>query len=99
MDQLATLEFGLGELRREVHALDASDMGVVTNCDPWTIEQLGSHALNNQLLWAGLVTGERLVTLEDTMGAVPYDGDLATYADEVAKVAMDLWRTPGLLTA
>jgi uncharacterized protein (TIGR03086 family) len=99
MDQLATLEFAIGELRREVVALDDSEMDTVTNCDPWSVRRLASHALNNQLLWAGLVTGEETVSLEDTMGAVPYDGDLATYADEVAKRAMDMWRTPGVLSA
>ena len=30
---------------------------LVTNCEPWTVRRLASHALNNQLLWAGLVTG------------------------------------------
>ena len=99
MDQLATLEFAIGELHREVAALDESDMDVVTNCPPWTVRRLASHALNNQLLWAGTVTGEKLVTVEDTMGAVAYDGDLATYADEVAERAVAMWATPGLFTA
>lgn len=99
MDQIATLEFGLGELRREVRALDDADMDVVTNCAPWTVRRLASHALNNQLLWAGLVTGEPTVTAEVTMGAVAYDGDLAAYADEVEKRALDMWRMPGVLTA
>jgi len=66
-------------LRREVHALDAAEMDTVTNCDPWTVRRLASHALNNQLLWAGLVTGQETVTFEDTMGAVPYDGNLDSY--------------------
>lgn len=57
------------------------------------------HTLNNQLLWAGLVTGERTVTFEDTMGAVAYDGDLVAYADEVTKPSLALWATPGVLTA
>jgi uncharacterized protein (TIGR03086 family) len=99
MDQIATLEYGIGELRREVKALDGSEMDTVTNCDPWTVRRLASHALNNQLLWAGMVTGQKTVTVEDTMGAVPYDGDLATYADEVAERAVAMWRSPGLLTA
>jgi uncharacterized protein (TIGR03086 family) len=100
VDQLATLEHALGELRREVKALDASDMETVTNCDPWTIRRLASHALNNQLFWAGLVTGNSApVSFEDTMGAVAYDGDLAAYADEVATRALDMWRTPGVLDA
>jgi Mycothiol maleylpyruvate isomerase N-terminal domain len=56
MDQLATLGFAIGELRREVSARDASEMGKPTNCPPWTVRRLASYALNNQLLWAGLVT-------------------------------------------
>jgi uncharacterized protein (TIGR03086 family) len=99
MDQLATLEFAIGELRRMVTALDDSELDTVTNCEPWTVRRLASHALNNQLLWAGLVTGEETVTFEDTMGAVPYDGDLATYADEVAERSLAMWKTPGALTA
>lgn len=99
MDQLATLEFGLEELRREVVALDDSELDTVTNCDPWTVRRLASHALNNQLLWAGLVTGERTVSFEDTMGAVAYDGDLATYAEEVAKRALSMWSDPAVLSA
>jgi uncharacterized protein (TIGR03086 family) len=99
MDQMATLEFAIGELHREVAALDDSELDVVTNCAPWTVRRLASHALNNQLLWAGLVTGEKIVTVEDTMGAVAYDGDLATYADEVAERSLAMWATPGVFTA
>jgi uncharacterized protein (TIGR03086 family) len=99
MDQIATLEFAIGELHREVAALDDSDLDVVTNCAPWTVRRLASHALNNQLLWAGLVTGETIVTVEDTMGAVAYDGDLATYADEVAERSVAMWANPGVFTA
>jgi uncharacterized protein (TIGR03086 family) len=99
MDQLATLELAVGELRREVAALDGSDLDMVTNCAPWTVRQLASHALNNQLLWAGLVTGEEIVTVEDTMGAVAYDGDLASYADEVAERSRAMWASPGVLSA
>jgi uncharacterized protein (TIGR03086 family) len=99
MDQLATLEFAIGELHREVAAVDDSELDFMTNCEPWTIRRLASHALNNQLLWAGLVTGRETVTAEDTMGAVAYDGDLATYADEVAERSLAMWGTPGVLTA
>jgi len=99
MDQMATLEFAIDELRREVAALDKSELDAVTNCQPWSVRRLASHALNNQLLWAGLVTGRETVSVEDTMGAVPYDGDLAIYADEVAEQAIAMWRAPGLLTA
>ena len=50
-------------------------------------------------VWAGIVTGEEPVSAEDTMGAVPYDGDLAAYADEVAERSLAMWKTPGILTA
>ena len=99
MNQMATLEFAVGELHREVTALDDSELDTVTNCEPWTVRRLASHALNNQLLWAGLVTGEEIVTAEDTMGAVAYDGDLATYADEVGERSLAMWAAPGVLTA
>src|SRR3954466_5224796 len=99
MDQLGTLDYSLGELRAVVGSLDEAEMDTVTNCDPWTVRRLASHALNNQLLWAGLVTGQETVSFEDAMGAVPYDGNLADYADEVAKRAMDMWRTAGVLSA
>ena len=99
MDQLLTLEFAIGELCREVAALDDSELDTVTNCEPWTVRRLASHALNNQLLWAGLVTGEQTVSVEDTMGAVAYDGKLATYADEVAERSLAMWQTPGVLAA
>ena len=99
MDQLSTLEFAVGELRREVVALDDSELDAVTNCAPWTVRRLASHALNNQLLWAGLVTGTKTVDVEATMGAVPYDGNLAIYADEVAERSLAMWATPGVLAA
>jgi uncharacterized protein (TIGR03086 family) len=99
MDQIATLEFAIGELRREVQALDDSAMDTVTNCEPWTIRRLASHALNNQLLWAGLVTSQDTVSVEDTMGAVAYGGDLASYADDVTDRTLAMWRSSGVLTA
>src|SRR3954466_9352680 len=97
MDRLQTLDYALGELRRVIATLDDSVMDRPTNCDPWTVRRLASHALNNQLLWAGLVTGESLVTFEDAMGAVPIDGDLAPVAAEVTSRALSLWRTAGVL--
>jgi Mycothiol maleylpyruvate isomerase N-terminal domain len=78
MDQLATLEYALDELRGVVARLDDAHMDIVTNCEPWTVRRLASHALNNQLLWAGLVTGRELVSAEDTMGAVPIGGQVHT---------------------
>lgn len=99
MDQLETLEYAVGELRRAVTSLDDAQMDTVTNCAPWTVRQLASHALNNQLVWAGLVNGQELVSFADTMAALPYEGDLAAYADDVAEQAMTLWNTPGILEA
>lgn len=99
MDQMATLEFALAELRREVASLDASELDVVTNCAPWTVRRLASHALNNQLLWAGLVTGEATVSVEETMGAVAYEGDLANYADEVVERSLAMWATAEVLSS
>src|SRR3954471_21544256 len=99
MDQLATLEYSVRELQSVVANLDEAQMETVTNCEPWTVRRLASHALNNQLLWAGLVTGQQLVSLEDTMGAVPHDGDLAAFADDVAGRAMEMWGHEGALEA
>ena len=99
MDQLETLEFAVNELHRSVAALDDSQMDTITNCAPWTVRQLASHALNNQLLWAGMVTGQETVSAEDTMGAVPYEGDLTPIADDAAGRALSMWRTDGVLEA
>lgn len=74
-------------------------MEVVTNCEPWTARQLASHALNNQLFWAGVVTGEEIVSLEEAMAAVPHDGDLGVFAHEVADRTLSLWQTDGVLEA
>ena len=97
MDQLATYEYAMEELRRTVATLDESHMETVTNCEPWTVRRLASHALNNQLLWAGVATGQQLASAEDTMGAVPLQGDLATIADDVAARAVAMWGTAGVL--
>src|SRR4051794_18052012 len=99
MDQIATLEYAVHALREQVVALDDRQMEIVSNCDPWTVRRLASHALNNQLLWAGLVTGEQSVSVEDTMGAVPYEGDLGRYASEVTDRSIAMWQTPGVLDA
>jgi len=99
MDQLETLEYAMEELRRVVSTLDDTQMEVVTNCAPWTVRQLASHALNNQLVWAGIVTGQQLVSFEDAMGAVPHDGDLAAFADDVTARASAMWSTAGVLEA
>jgi uncharacterized protein (TIGR03086 family) len=99
MGDVATLQYALAELRDVVAGLDDADMGTVSNCEEWTVRQLASHALNNQLLWAGLVTGNDLVSVEETMSAVPYDGDLAKFADTATDQTLALWSTPGVLDA
>jgi len=99
MDQLATLEYALEELRGVVAVLDGAQMDIVTNCEPWTVRRLASHALNNQLLWAGLVTGQELVSAEDTMGAVAIEGNLSPVADQIVERALAMWRRDGVLEA
>src|SRR5690349_3712214 len=96
---LATLEFSLRTLRDQVVALRDDQMDLVSNCEPWTVRRLASHALNNQLFWGGVVTGDRSVSFEETMGALPYDGDLAQYADDVVDRALAMWHTDGVLDA
>jgi len=98
MSQLSVLEYSLDELRRVVGTLDDSEMEVVSNCAPWTVRRLASHALNNQLFWGGVVTGEQPVSFEETMGATPYDGDLSQYAGEVVTRAVAMWNTDDVLT-
>jgi uncharacterized protein (TIGR03086 family) len=99
MDQLATLQYSLDELRAVVASLDDAEMDTATNCEPWTVRRLASHALNNQLVWAGLVTGQELASVDDTMSAVPIDGDLAPVADQIVERTMPLWRSDGVLDA
>jgi uncharacterized protein (TIGR03086 family) len=98
-DQLATMDFAVRALREQVLALQHAQMDIVSNCEPWTVRRLASHALNNQLLWAGIVTGEETVSPEETMGAVPYDGDLAQFADEATDRSLAMWGTDGVLDA
>ena len=99
MDRLHTLEYALGEVRQVIGTLDEAAMGGATNCEPWTVRRLASHALNNQLVWAGLVTGQHLVAFEDAMGAVPIEGDLEPVATDVTARALALWQTDGVLEA
>jgi uncharacterized protein (TIGR03086 family) len=98
-DRVGTLRGALDQLRDVVQSLAPSEMDVVTNCEPWTVRRLASHALNNQLLWGGMVAGEALVSPEETMTAVPYDGDLAAFADDVHARALKLWSGPEVLRA
>ena len=97
MNQLATLEYAMSELRRVIAGVDDSEMDTLTCCQPWTVRQLASHALNSQLLWVGLLTGQETVSLEDTMGGVPYEGDLIPIADDAATRALATWGTDGIL--
>lgn len=99
MDRLQLLEQAEGQLSQVVTGLGEAELDTVTNCPPWTVRRLASHALKNQLFWAGSVTGQQLMALEESMGAVPYDGDLAPIAADVESRAMGLWRRDGVLTA
>ncbi len=95
-NQVATLDFALRALQEQVVVLQGEQMEIVSNCEPWTVRRLASHALNNQLFWAGTVTGEETVSFEATMGAEPYSGDLGQFAGEVARRALDMWSTDGI---
>ncbi|MGZ4735298.1 MAG: TIGR03086 family metal-binding protein [Acidimicrobiia bacterium] len=97
MTQIETLEFALDQLTAVVASLDGSQMDTATNCEPWTVRQLVSHAVNNQLFWAGMVTGEEIVSVEDTMSAVPYEGDLAPVAQDAAARSLVMWSSEGVL--
>ena len=55
--------------------------------------------MKNQLFWAGLVAGVDLMPLEESMGAVAHDGDLAPFTEETLDRVLELWETPGVLEA
>ncbi len=97
MTEVATLQIALDQLTPVIASLESSQMATVTNCEPWTVRQLASHALNNQLLWAGMVTGQPTVSVEETMHAVPYAGDLALFAEDAAARSLALWSSEGVL--
>jgi uncharacterized protein (TIGR03086 family) len=99
MSRLHALDYALGQLRQVVGTLDDSVMDGPTNCAPWSVRRLASHALNNQLLWAGLVSGQQLVSSADAVDAVPIPGDLEPVAADVTGRVMALWRSDGLLDA
>lgn len=99
MDDLTLLSQAEYELGRVVAEIASGDMEVVSNCPPWTVRRLASHALKNQLFWAGLVTGHQLMPQDEAMAAVPYEGDLAPIAGEVAAQVVELWHTDGVMTA
>ena len=96
-EQLATLDFAVRGLQEQVIALADEQLEIVSNCEPWTVRRLASHALNNQLFWGGVVTGEETPSFEETMGAVAYDGDLAQFADDVTGRTLAMWGTDGVL--
>ena len=98
LDDLMLLTQAENELGRVVSAVAGDEMDVVSNCPPWTVRRLASHALKNQLFWAGLVTGHDLMPQDEAMAAVPYDGDLAPIAAEVTEQAVRLWHTEGVMT-
>jgi uncharacterized protein (TIGR03086 family) len=98
-DPRATLDFAIRALQEQVDDLREEQLDVVSNCEPWTVRRLASHALDNQLFWGGVVTGRAPVSFEETMGAIPHDGDLARYADEVVDRARAMWQTDGVLDA
>ena len=99
MERLMLLEQSTDRLDQVIRQLDAAEMDVLTNCPPWTIRRLASHVLKNQLFWAGSVTGEHLMALEESMGAVPYDDDLAPISTDVTDRVRELWRRDGVMTA
>jgi uncharacterized protein (TIGR03086 family) len=99
MDRLMLLERAVSRLVQVIDLLDEPEMDILTNCPPWTVRRLASHTLKNQLFWAGSVTGQQLMELEESMGAVPYDGDLAPIAVDVAAQVLKLWRTDGVMTS
>ncbi len=99
MDDLTLLTQAEHELSRVIGELVDSEMDVVSNCPPWTVRRLASHAIKNQLFWAGLVTGRDLMPQDEAMAAVPYEGDLAPIAAESTAQVADLWRTDGVMTA
>jgi uncharacterized protein (TIGR03086 family) len=99
MDHLALLTYSEDLLRQVVLGLAAEEMGLDTNCPPWTVRRLASHALKNQLFWAGSVVGEDLMALEESMAAVPYDGDLGPIAAEVTEQVVRLWHRDGIMAA
>ena len=99
MDRLMLLEHAESQLVQVIQQLDDAELDLLTNCPPWTVRRLASHAMKNQLFWAGSVTGQALMPLEESMGAVPYDGDLAPIAGEVGTRVLGLWRGDGVMTA
>jgi uncharacterized protein (TIGR03086 family) len=99
MDDLTLLTDTERELDRVIGALDGVQLERPSNCPPWTVRRLASHALKNQLFWAGLVTGQQLMAHAEAMAATPYDGDLGPIAAEVTDRVVRLWHRDGVLAA
>ena len=99
MDELTLLTAAEHELSQVIAGLGVAETEVVSNCPPWTVRRLASHALKNQLFWAGLVAGQELMAQKEAMAAVPYDGDLAPISASVADQVIELWHTDGVLEA
>jgi uncharacterized protein (TIGR03086 family) len=98
MDHLTLLEQAEDQLVRVIHGIDESELELPTNCPPWTVRRLASHALKNQLFWGGSAGDQQLMPLEEAMTAVPYDGDLAPIASDVAARVLALWRGDEVMT-
>jgi uncharacterized protein (TIGR03086 family) len=98
MDHLTLLEQATSHLVSVIDGIGEAEMDGATNCPPWTVRRLASHVLKNQLFWAGSVTGQQLMRQEESMGAVPYDGDLRPIAAEVAARVLELWRGDGVMS-
>jgi len=99
MDELTLLTAAEHELSQVIAGLGVAEAEVVSNCPPWPVRRLASHALKNQLFWAGLVAGQELMAQKEAMAAVPYDGDLAPIADDVTTQVVQLWHTDGVMDA
>ena len=99
MTELTTLEYGLTSCTGVVAALDDSQMETVSNCAPWTVRQLASHAVNNQLLWAGLVTGNTSCPRRTRWAASPTTATSPRTPTTWRNRALAMWRTDGVLEA
>jgi len=99
MDELTLLTGAERGLNDVIAGLAVEELEAISNCAPWTVRRLASHALKNQLFWAGLVTGEALMAQDEAMAAVPYDGELAPIAADVTARVAELWHTDGVLAA
>ena len=99
MDDLTLLAQAEHELSRVIAALADAEMDVVSNCPPWTVRRLASHASRTSSSGPALVTGHDLMPQDEAMAAVPYEGDLAPIAAEVTAQVVELWHTDGVMTA